>query len=378
MSTPKNYDQVIAGIRARQKSASGDREAVHGIKDPNEQGTMTPPDHPDGDSDKKKNMPPSTENASHEGEALTDKDTNPSSTGSHVPGPVTDGNTKEDAATSPTVPLSKIATQVQGVMAGIAALRNKSAAASAPAATPAAKAAAKAASNDSVASDIEFTPEFHIKLASLIMETEEGVKFAADILRKAAGAEKAQELISSALEQQGIAMQYAAAYDEQEKMASYMEAQREAEFNAIYKSASVEERAQMDKFASVHGQVLQILPTDFEKYAYMGGADAAAGMMDQEAAMPPGEEAGPPPGGGEEPLGDQDVVAIIEQLVQSGQITEEEAMAIVEQLQAGGGEGGMPPEGAEGEPSPEEMAAMEGGLPPEAKAASALFRKLTK
>jgi len=354
MSKPKNYKQVLDDIRARQKSASGDREAVHGIKDPADKGTVTPPDHPDGDSDKKKNLPPSSENTSHEGEQLTDKDTNPSSTGENVPGPVTDGKAKEDAATSPNVSLSKIAQSVSGVMESINALRAPKAAA-APAATTTTQTPSKSATdaNDAVADAMEFTPEFHIKLASLIMETEEGVKFAQEILRKAAGAEMAQKLIASALEQQGIALQYAAAYDEQEKIAAEMAYRQQVEFETLYKSASVEQRAMMDKLASVHGATLQALPSDFEKYAYMGGADAAAGMMDQEAAG----QAPTVPGGGEEPLSDEDVLALLEQLVASGQISEEEAMAIAEQLQGSG------------QPEPDAY-----NMPPEAKAAAAFLR----
>lgn len=362
MSNPKDYRDVLAGIRARQKQASGDQEAVHGMKDPANKGTVTPPDHPDGDSDKKKNLPASATNESHEGEQLTDKDTNPSSTGENVPGPVADGNTKEDAANSPTVPLSKIAKNISGVMEGIKNLQNKSAAA--PAAPAKKTEETKSAGTEDVAGKFEFTPEFHIKLASLILETEEGTKYAQELLRKAAGAEKAQELISAALNQQQVALEYAAYNDDMAKRAAYQQAQQEAAFEQLYKSASVEERKQIDKFASVHGAVLQILPTDFEKHAYMGGADAGAGMMEQEAA---GQEPSVP-GGGEEPLGMEDIVAILESLVAEGKIQPEEAQAIAEQLM--GGEGGAGPEG--GAPPAEQ------GLPEEAKAASDLFRKLVK
>lgn len=358
------YDSVLSRVRAVQQKRAADNEALN-MKDPAEKGTVTPPDHPDGDSDKKKQIPPSATNVDgQEGKALTDKDTNPSSTGKNVPGPVTDGKPKEDAATSPTTPLSKIAGDVNAIMDRIGQLREKQASAQTAASTtpaPAPKQAEAAPSNDEVANGIQLTPEFHMKLASLILEDEEGLQLAEKILRKAAGHEAAQELINAALTQQDAFVRAANDYDAQVKYAAEVEAYQAAQLNEFLKSASDEDRKSIEKFAQVHGAFLSTLGTDWEKAAYMQGAQDAAAMGDAEAEGAPPEIEG----GGEGPMGPEEIIALLQEMVQAGEIDEATAAQIAESLAMGAGGGG----GEEEVPLPEEA-------PEEAKAASELFKKI--
>jgi hypothetical protein len=369
MSAP-NYQEMLLRIRGQQTKSAADNEALN-MKDPADKGTVTPPNHPDGDSDSKKQIPPSATNTDgQEGKDITDKDTNPSSTGCHVPGPVTNGKSKDDAATSPDVALNKIAGEVGSILDRITALRTPSKAATA---TP------KAASGDDEGKSlaIQLTPEFHMKLAAAILEDEEGMQFAEQILRKAAGQEKAHELINAALQQQHSYNAAVEEYEQEVKQANDAQAQDEAAFAHALAQATPEELAQIEKAASVHNAYLSSFSTEYERAAYRDGVMKAAAMEENMAAMPP--EAAPampgemPPGpeggeGGEAPMGVEEIIALLEEMVQAGEISEEEAMQVAQALLEGeGGGGGMEGGAPEGEmPLPEDA-------PPEAKMASALY-----
>ena len=238
--------------------------------------------------------------------------------------------------------------------------------ASAPVAAPAvAPEAAKAAtSSEAVASNIELTPEFHLKLASSILATQEGVDFALSLLRKQAGVEAANDLMSSAL-----AMH--------EKYASAAQAPAETEAEQLFKSASADEQAMIVKFAKVHEYCLNRIENDFEKLAFAQGAQDAAAMDEsaaggQEPQLPGGEEGGTP--------SPEEIVQVLQQMVQSGEIDEKTAQEVLQILAQGGdqeaGAAAGAPEGAEG--GPEAGAAPEGApageeAPEEVKAASAIL-----
>jgi len=360
MSTTPVYNEMLARIIGAQKSAA-DNEALN-MKDPREQGTVTPPNHPDGDNDSKKQVPPSAVNTDgQEGKNLTDKDTHPSSTGHNVPGHVTDGMAKEYAATSSTTDLSKIAGEVQNVMNRITELRKPK-----QAATVTNGKYATDNANENTANNIQLTPEFHMKLASLILSTEEGVAHAETILRKSAGQEKAQELIQAALENHQGYITMAEEQEYFEKLAYEQQRQQIEAYEQVMSQATPEEVAQIEKYASVHGAYASTLYTPYEKQAYAAGAMDAAGMEESAEALPPEDiEAGAVPeipGGGEGPMGVEEILALLEEMVASGEIQEEEAMQVAEALLSGEG-------GGEEMPLPEEA-------PMEAKAASALFNKL--
>jgi hypothetical protein len=345
MSKPRSYEDIMNRIRTAQgvvKSAGADTEALTGIKDPADKGSKAIPDHPEGDSKAKTKLPSGepTNSESLNKAQIPGDDLKVSGTGKDVPG-TTSGDAKDSKATSPTAPIDKIAS----IMGRIKDMRTPK---TEPAKEPVKSAAAPV--KDETVQQMQITPEFHFKLASEILATEEGVQFAERILQKAAGVEAAKELIRAAGEQQY--MMAKAAYEQEQYEAAVAEelAQREAVVAELTKNASAEDLKEIQKIASVHNKVASALVNDFEKQAYQAGAMDAAAMEDAvgEGEEVPAEAEGP---------GIEEMLAILEEAVQSGEIDEETAMAVAEQLMAEaggeGGEAGM--EGAEA-PMPEEAA----------------------
>jgi hypothetical protein len=177
------------------------------------------------------------------------------------------------------------------------------------------------------------------KLASIIISTEEGRQFAHAMIEKQEGMEAADQLIKAAAQMEELDIQLQEAAD-----AGAFQAEQ------MWEAMSPEDRAKTVKLAKVVAYHRDQLKTDGEKQAFDAGvSDAAAmsegGMLGQEA---PPEEAGT----------DEAIMMALDQLVQSGQLTPEDAAQILEALQSGGGGAG----GAGGEAPP-----AEGGeeMPPE-------------
>jgi len=340
MSPSKDFEKIASSIRkwkSDNDKAAADSEALS-MKDPADKGEKEIPSHPDGDSKKKTMVPDQqAENKSREGQDVTDKDTKPSSTGENVPGPVEDGNAKDDAATSPDTPLSKIANKVPGLMDRIKNLSTAT-----PEGTPEGKAAGE---QDQTLQNMQFTDAFHLKLASIILSSEEGINFAEKLVEKEAGLEAAHDLMKSAGEQQYLMSKEAAEYAQWAEYVEQYAAQCEDQFNDLTKSASEEDMQEIIKLAQSHEAISNKFEHDFEKQAYDVGAADAAGMED---VMAGGEEVP-----GEAQLNPEDILALLDQAVQSGELDEETAMMLAEQLLGG------------------EMGGMDGGeeIPPEAMAA---------
>lgn len=122
------------------------------------------------------------------------------------------------------------------------------------------------------------------------------------------------------------------------------------------------EQKEVIKIASVLELAKEGLDEE-EKQAFDQGAGAAAAMADQGAA---GEQEPQMPGADE--VSDEDIVAVLDQMVQSGELTPEIASQIMQALQGGGAEGGAPGAGGDagaGGPPPDGGAGA-GGPPPEA------------
>jgi len=246
------------------------------------------------------------------------------------------------------------------------------------------------------AGDLQFDPAFHFKIASSLLATEEGMAYAQRLIEAEHGAAEADSIIKAAafMEQQYNELQ--SAEDEGAKVAAQ-----------LWDAASPEEQAATIKMANAHFMARESLGSELEKQAYDDGAATAATMQDAGAlqappagaapagpdagAAAPGADAGaagaapggdPSQGGGE--VSDEDIVAVLEQLVQSGEVKPEEAQAIMQALMGGGagaeggagaapgGEAGAPPAdagaGAGGPPMPPEEAG------PDAKAAYLLVK----
>lgn len=371
-----NYQDIVSRIKnvdkeASTKKAMGDQEAINGIKDPADKGTVSIPDHPEGDNNAAQQRPTDASQASGspggqagEGQKLEDKNTNPVSTGKDVPS-TTSGNAKEDAATAPNTPIDKIANQSKGILDAIASLSKKASDkkeedAGKKEAGKKDEDAGKKAGDGNL--DFEVTPEIFRKLAGAIFASEERAAQVSEWLKEDAGAEKAAELIAAAHKE-------ASQYDEEMYKAAAYYGQLEAEWNALPKE-------DQEKIASIQNMLVKGAAQykhEAEKVAFMGGAMDAGAMMDAEAG---GEE--PMIEGGAEgaPLGPEEILALLEQLVAAGEIPPEVAEQVAAELMAGEGGGEDPAMMGE------DPAMMEGGgempMPEEMKMASALLSKFTK
>jgi hypothetical protein len=370
MSNQPQYQSILSRIKEAntgaadpKKKASGDQEAVHGIKDPADKGQKAVPEHPQGDDNKDQQRPADANQASGdpggqagEGKKLEDKDTNPGSTGTNVPA-TNNGKLKEDAATEPNTPISKIAKQSQSILAAIEAVTSSKSAAKTKEADgnvmKKEEASGKVAGQDDI--PFEVTADVSQKIACSILANEERTAVVAGWLKEDSGAEKAASLIAAAQQEASEADMYAY------KQAAY-EQQLVEEFEAL----SPEEQEQIKAAHALLQQGLSHYKSDGEKQAFMGGAADAAAMMDAEAG---GEEA-MIPGGGEGELGPEEILALLEQLVASGQIPQEVAEQVAMELMTGEG-GGMEPGMEPG------MEAGAAPMPEEMKAASALVDSFT-
>jgi len=191
------------------------------------------------------------------------------------------------------------------------------------------------ASADEVAADMDgFTRDFHVKLASHLLASEAGCDTVRQILSDSMTADAVDTLIKRAAEMEEQAT-------EQQQVVDFVKQAME--------HMDEDERKAFIESANFHYCEVESLGSALEKRAYQQGAMDAASV---EAA---GGQLPPIPAEGEAPS-IEEVVMILEQLVQSGQIDPQMAQAILEELLGGAG-GGDP------------MAA--GALPPEAmKAAS--------
>ena len=321
------FNDWLNSARERVKSASvkvaADEEALTGIKDPNEQGTVAPPAHHDGNDRAKLQLPA---NKSNFGEA--DKghnlmgETSPNGVGQgHYVTPV-NGDAKDKAATTPTAPLDKIANMLrESVVALQAAAEPVAEPVAEPSAEPAAETAAEpaapvkeAAHEFDLPSDLTQNEDIMRKLASIgamMVGCEEGAQAVAEVLERRCGEEEAASLITAAREQ---AIKMASAMEDE---GSRKEPSHDSEAEIFAKRASV--------CANSHNAWLNYFQTAIEKQAYTQGAidgeQAAQAMEAGNAPVIPGtEEAG---------MSDEDVLQVIQGMIQSGEITTEEAEALL-------------------------------------------------
>lgn len=298
------FNDWLNSARERVKSASvkvaADEEALTGIKDPNEQGVVAPPAHHDGNDRAKLQLPT---NKSNFGEA--DKghnimsETAPNGVGQgHYVTPV-NGDAKDKAAVTSTTPLDKIATMLRENVAALQAT-----------ATPVAEPVKEAAHEFDMPADLTQNDDIMRKLASIgamMIGCEEGAQAVSEVLERRCGEEEANALINAAREQ-AI------------KMASAVE------------QAPVKQPVQQDAFAKqasacaeTHSAWLNYFQTAFEKSAYAQGAvdgeQAAQAMAAGQAPVIPGTE--------EDGMSDEDVLQVIQEMIQSGEIAPEEAEALL-------------------------------------------------
>jgi hypothetical protein len=388
---PLQFASVLERIKTFQQSKlAADTSSV---KDPADKGTVGIPKDPEN-TPAKENMPEDQDNmGSCEGKNLEDKQLHPVSTGKNVPS-AANGNAKEHVSSS-TDSLSKIAKRVASVTsklksAGMLDVKDedekkaekpkmdniegepdsaentdKGNKTKPPFGKNKAKdemsdKTEKEAANDAVASDI--SPEALMKLASTIINTEGGLEAVEPVLMKAAGVEAARQIMGEAVNSYVKFAQEQAAYEEYVKQASAVQNQEDAAFEEFFKSASTEEQQQIVKFASVHGTALGNIENDMLKQAYMQGAADAAAMEDAGGEALPDAEG---------PATIEQIAQLLEAMVASGEIDEETAMGILQELAAGSSS-------EEDMGAAEGAAAAAGGMPEDAefKQASVLCEKL--
>ncbi len=231
------------------------------------------------------------------------------------------------------------------------------------ASAPAAPVAAPAAPADV----LEIDPQFAMKVASVMLQSEDRITMVEGWMKEEMGAEEARSIIKAAAVMEQVAAQSIQA-----------EADGAAAMDDIWTNASEGERNQMLKIAGVYKVASENLQPEDLAY-FENGMKMAANMMTAGLAGP--ESAGMPPEAmdPEAPVSPDDVLAAVELLISQGLLDEATAQQILAGLSGdpamgGGGDpmaaaaGGapLPPEAGGGAPLPPEAAAGdEAPLPPE-------------
>lgn len=370
-NTTLTYRQFQNSARERLEKAGHvlNKAASFEATDPNCKGTVTTPDCGDGSNREKLNLP---QNQSNYGEPdkmhnLMDV-TKPNGTGQGEYVTPRNGTAHDQAVQSFTAPVTKLADAQSSLAQALNAVKQAAPAAeapapaAAPAATPAPEATTKEAAPAAPAepavtpTDMQNT-EILAKLAALssvALSHEEGRRAIQACLEKEAGIKEAQNIIAQT----------------HDMINKYANAQQSAE------------EAQMQKAAAVsltHQAWLNQFETEFEKAAY------AQGAMDGEAAAQALEAGQDPSASDVGDITDEDVLAVLQQLVQSGQLDENDLQALLGGVQEAGNDGNVSEDEIaallsqaveSGEIAPEQaqaiaQAILAGGGAPEAAAAAA-------
>lgn len=292
-----------ASADAGVEKTAADKEALE-MKDPNEKGVVAPKANHPGANRSMLELPP---NGNNNGEANKEHNimgtTAPNGVGQGEYPATINGYNIDEKFNSFTGPLAKMAQQLRDGVAGLGAN------------------AVNATSDVTVGDTV--SPDMFRKLASIgaaVIGSEDGQQVVREIIARRAGEQEAALMINSAREDLYKA---AAAQEAAAQMAA-------AQQNQIQMQQEV--TPEMAKYASAclqtHDAWLNSFTTDFEKQAYaqgaMDGEQAAQGLAQgQEPAID---------GAGEEGLSDEDIVQVIQAMAENGEISPEEAQAVLAQL----------------------------------------------
>lgn len=358
--------------RFREKAAAEKQSAVSGkqgdacddLKDPNDQGKKSAPSSESMDGqESKSNNPQSKGNApenTEAGQTLENRGAGVIQPGESAGVSTSDGNASDKAneggfKKASDEDLAQLGRKVlDNLRTKFAASKEDSAKEQPASEDKSAEAEGKTASGKSAednASLQSLSPEFHVKLASTILQSEEGVKYARKALAEQLGNEVAEELITKA---EGM-----------EKLAAEQDAELQR-FQQIYDELPPEEKRAFHKSAAIHRKANEDLTDGLEKNAYDQGAMDAMAMAGGADPMVPGADAEPSL---------EEILMVLDQMVQAGELPPEVADAILAQLM-GGAEGGAADPMAGGGMSPEEAALM-GEVGKAASASQALADELT-
>jgi polyhydroxyalkanoate synthesis regulator phasin len=324
----KMFNDWINAAQERVKSASvkvaADQEALN-MKDPTERGQVSIPDCGDGSNRAAQGLPTNTSNMGEPNKEHNIFDvTKPNGAGQGEYVVPKDGTAADEAVKSPTTPLSKMAQALKELQQKSAGATATTTVPATPApATPAPAAPVKQASQGTFELPISLLPDNSLmdKLASIggiMLGSEAGQQMVAEVLEKEAGIAEARAIIAEA--QATMEKEAASQFHTEHNMSNNIN-------TGMYKLAAAAQSAHVAWYNSFN--------TDMEKHAYMNGAEDGAAVADAMEA-------------GEDPealadVSDEEVLAYLQELVESGQISQEEAEAV---LQAVGdaGEDGLTPE----------------------------------
>lgn len=305
---------------------AADNEALNGIKDPTERGQVSIPDCGDGSNRAAQVLPTNSNNMGEPNKEHNIMDvTKPNGVGQGQYIVPKDGSAADKAVTSPTTPLSKLAASLLEVNNAANAVRG---------ASQTTKAASPATFElpVSLASDADLMSKL-ASIGGIMLGSEAGQRAVADVLEKQAGLDEARAIIAEA------------------EAALYKEASQQ-----IYENTTMDETMikQATACYNTHAAWINQFATDMEKVAYANGAEDGEAMADAvEAGADPEALAD---------VSDEEVLAYLQELVESGQVAPEEAEAVIQALGDAGQDGVTPQEVADaireavesGELSPEQ------------------------
>lgn len=366
-----SYTELFARVDAFQKKATA-KKAGAIPADPRDKGTTSVPADSDGTDPSKLMLPNGSRPENTAGgvpDGVTDsasgvgqgKGVSPSTTTRPDELPIPGGGEKSARIARVTAVASKVSEWMKGASTTIGA----------PVTAPAAPAAAAPAAKSATAAaevPLALTDDYHIKLASAFLSTEEGRTIAANYLEKQAGIEVANQLMQGATAMHTELVKAANARVEMEKVAN---AAMQTEINNLDEELRMLPEAvrnQVIKTSNAHvHQLSRIEDPTLQAFYKQGAADAA--MMEQAAAgAPPGgapaggdpaAAGGQLPGSEEGPMSMEEIVEVVQQLVQSGQLPPEVAQQFLSELESKmsgqgqpGGPEAPPPAGGAGGAEP--------------------------
>lgn len=285
------------GALTSMSKSAADEEALTGIKDPTNEGTVSIPSG-DGDKASNRDLPTNGSNEPDGGDKMHHilDVTKPNGVGQGSYITPRNGTAIDEAVNSPTKSLDKIA-QLAGALQ------------SSEQQAPAEK---QATADVNLPESLEY--DILTKLASIgayMLGSERGRQAVEQTIAHEAGIKEAAAIVNAA----GDMMKQAAAHVTAQ--------QQEAEAALMIKAAAAE---------TAHAAWLNSLQTDLEKQAYMAGAQDGAAMADAEAAgvSPEAIDAA-----SEEGMSDEEIMAMLQEAVAQGLISEEEVEAILAQAAQG-------------------------------------------
>lgn len=298
----KDFASKSASVLANASSYFQEKSgSVHNVTDPTDKGQAPDPGTQPHGSRAENGLPPVPQNdkGTTPGENLTTV-SDPAAVGEGQYPATVDGNAQDSKVTKATSPLKSAADNLQNLRKIREEYEKKSAArAGAAPATPASTEATNKKAADGVPGSIDEVAGLKEKLAHIghiMMSSEYGQQAVLDTCEREKGAAEAKNFL------QGVF----------------------ANMQDIQKQAS-EQDAQLEKMAQAtyteHSRMLNTYDTFFEKQAYAGGA------MDAQAELEDPAEAA------EEEFSDEDILAVLAQAIESGELDPQVAQQIAAVLE---------------------------------------------